>query len=370
MWFIDKLNVQQEYDFRLPIVGEHGVLRYDLATGEAISDSPKSLKLEGSYSSMITIRSNGSKISIQGNPSRFNRTENVFGFTSFDDCVAVYNSILLRLDLPVLTKATSFDYLQGEDGTRAKLVSDGAMFDHIDFTRNFSVGKGAERAFIKALSGHRIGKGQEPYLYPNGMTVDWYKGSDLHYKKVYCKSCDLIKHQKKRLKKADDDQFEYYRKLINWCNDLGLLREEHSFKQTFLRRKKLCFYGLTKESDFSEFLRDVEGVIKRFTVMNTQYESVSDQLLSNNVVKSQQAANATQCVYLKWLHGDDLNLGRSQYYEHRRRLLSLGVDISMPRDITKMPLSIRSNDLIDIKSVAIPDWYRLPLTAPRLSLVA
>lgn len=370
MWFIDKLNVQQSYDFQLPLVGEHGVLRYDLATGEPISDSPKSLKHEGSYSSSLTIRCNGSRISVTGNASRFNRSDNVFGFQTFDECIAVYNQVLFKFSLPELTKATWFDYLQSADGTKAQLVCDGAMIDHVDFTRNFAVGEGAELPFIRALSGHKIGKGQEPYLYPNGQTVDWYKGSEYLYKKVYCKSFDLRKHKRKRLKEATQQQIEYYEQLINWCDDIGMLREEHSFKQTFLRRKKLCFYGLTREEDFNQHMTDIENVTKRFTVMNTKYDMISDSLIEQQIVKSQQAANATQCVYLKWLHGDDLGLGKSQFYTHRSRLLSLGIDISMPHDVTRMPLQIRNNQLIDIQLVTPPDWYQMPSVKSHLSLVA
>ena len=370
MWFIDKLNVQQSYDFQLPVVGEHGVLRYDLATGEPISDSPKSKKIEGSYSSALIIRCNGSRISIVGNPSRFNRSDNVFGFQSFDECISVYNQVLSQFGLPELTRSTWFDYRQSADGTKANLICDGAMFDHIDWTRNFSVGQGAEIAFLRGLSGHKIGKGQEPYLYSNGMTVDWYKGSEYLYKKVYCKSFDLQKHKRKRLKEADDQQIEYYEQLIDWCDDIGMLREEHGFKQKFLRRHKLCFYGLTREEDFKRYLSDIENVIDRFTVMNTRYDMISEQLIEQQIVKSQQAANATQCVYLKWLHGDDLGLGKSQFYTHRNRLLGLGIDISVPHDVTRMPLQIRSNQLIDVQPVLPPNWYQMPSANFHLSLVA
>lgn len=370
MWFIDKLNVQQRYDFKLPVIGEHGVLRYDLATGETISDSPKSKLIEGSYSSAITIRCNGSCVAVTGNPSRFNRPENVFGFSTFKECIDVYNLILAKFDLPQLTKSTYYNYLQSPDGTKAQIACDGAMIDHIDFTRNFSVGCGAEHRFIKALSGHKISRGQEPYLYPNGKSVDWYKGSEYLYKKVYVKSADLINHKRKRLKGVSKEDVEYYEKLIDWCNEIGMLREEHSFKQTFLRRKKHCFYGLTKEKDFLPYLKDIENVIERFTVMNTQYETIADRLIEEKIVKSKQAANATQCVYLKWIHGDNLEIGKSQFYTHRKRLCSIGIDISMPHDITRMPIQIRKNDLVDVKAVTPPDWYQMPITKPHLTLVA
>ncbi len=239
------------------------------------------------------------------------------------------------------------------------MISDGAMIDHIDFTRNFSVGSGREFTFLRGLASQAIGKGKEPYLYANGATVDWYKGSTLQYKKVYQKSFDLIKHKSKRLKHSTEEEVVYYQRLIDWCNDVGLLREEHSFKAKFLRRKKLCFYGITRESDFVKYLNDIENAMMRLKVMKLDYETIADQLLDQKIVNSRQAANATQAVAHKWLHGAPIERNR-QYYIHRPRLLQIGIDISLPYDVSKMPPQVRSNSLIEVRSVEPPSWYCMP----------
>jgi len=309
-------------------------------------------------------------VAVRGNPSRFNRTDNLFGYTTFDQCIAVYNRLLLELGLPPFTKCRLLAHRQNKEQERArKAVSEGAFIDHVDFTRNFAVGAGAERAFIRGLASHKIGKGREPKLYPNGMTVDWGAGSEYTYRKVYRKAFDLTKHRGKRLKEASDAEVTYYDRLTAWCDEIGMLREEHSFKQKFLRRHELHFYGLVQESDFHRHLDDIEQAMQRLSVMNTRYDMISDKLMEQGIVKARQAANSTQCVYLKWLHGDDLGLGKSQFYEHRRRLLALGIDISLPNDMTRTPLTIRTNELIDVKAVTPPDWYRMP-GQPTLSLVA
>ena len=359
MWFIDKLNVHQEHQADLPLVGSEMVLRVDLQTGERVSEAPRSKQLEGSYSSKLEIRCNGDRVSVRGNPSRWHRSDNLFGFTRLSDCIAVYNRILQEHGLPPFTQATKFWYRQGEDGSRSQLVCDGALIDHIDFTRNFGVSRGKEQAFLRGLAGQAIGKGKEPYLYANGCTVDWYKGSTMLYKKVYVKAFDLIKHKAKRLKNCSEEEEGYYQRLIDWCNELGILREEHSFKAQWLRRKKLCFYGMTEESDFAEYLNDIENAMNRFEVMKLDYETIADQLLENEIVNSRQAANATQCFAFKWLHGIPIERNR-QYYVHRPRLLQLGIDISVPYDVTKMPPQVRSNALIDVRSVEPPSWYRMP----------
>ena len=66
MWFIDKLNMHQDHPAgTLPVVGSELVMRFDLATGERVSESPNFKKLEGSYSSMVTIRCNNTTVSEQ-----------------------------------------------------------------------------------------------------------------------------------------------------------------------------------------------------------------------------------------------------------------------------------------------------------------
>jgi len=59
------------------------------------------LKLEGSYSSSLTIKCDGYKVSVYGNPFTLASHRQPYGLTSFDDCIAVYNHILKGLGLPV-----------------------------------------------------------------------------------------------------------------------------------------------------------------------------------------------------------------------------------------------------------------------------
>ena len=172
MWFIDMLDVHQDHDKSLSVFGSELVVRLDLQTGEKLTESPKSSSLEGSYSSKLRVRCNGTRVSVQGNPSRWHRLDNLFGFQSISDCIAVYNHVLLGLGLPPFTLCANYFYRQSEDGTVAKLVSDGAMIDRIDFTRNLSVTPGRELDVLRSLSTFSISKSNRPFLYSNGCTVD------------------------------------------------------------------------------------------------------------------------------------------------------------------------------------------------------
>ena len=69
-WLIDKLVMHQEYpEGGLPVVGKHGILRLDIATGEKISDSVNSPQHEGSFNSSLQIRCTGYSVTVSGNLS-------------------------------------------------------------------------------------------------------------------------------------------------------------------------------------------------------------------------------------------------------------------------------------------------------------
>lgn len=369
-YFIDKLNVHQDHQRPLPLVGEHLVIRVDLATGETVSESPNFKIEEGSHSTKVTVRCNGSRVSVTGNPSRFNRLDNLFGLTTIDQCVGIFNHVLARYDLPPFTKCTQIQYRQGEEGSAIQLVTDGAIIDHIDWTRNLSVPPGTEEAFLRGLSSQSMGRGKTAFLYPNGQSCVWYTNSKWLHKKLYIKASDMLDRRIKNTRSATQEDKRYYNQLIEFCKKIGIVREEHSFKGPWLKRHNLHLYGRTDDSDFLPHLTDFDNIFQRLGAMtHVRYDTISDQLMTQNIVSSTQAANATQAYYFKWLHGQTIERN-SQYYVHKARLLALGIDISVPYDITRVPPTVRANQLIEINSVAAPDWYRQPIAKPHVRLVA
>ena len=366
MWFIDKLNVHQDHNFSLPIVGAEMCLKYDLQTGETVSESPTNLKEEGSYSTNLIIRCNGTRVSVQGNPSRFNRIDNLFGFTTFEQCVAVYNRVLADLGLPPFTKCTRYEMRQDirddADNRRAQLWTDGAVFDHLDWTRNHAVGKGNEYQFLRGISSQTMGRGRVGHLFPNGATCAWGYGSTYGMTKLYIKSVDLRDHFKSNTKNQSLEDITYYNSVINYCDDVGIVREEQSFKRPLLRRKNLSFYGLTKESDFAPLLDIVDVTMKRLEINAVHTCSIAQQLVNSGVCSSTKSANATQMAAMIWLAGDNVELAfsRSQYFKHKSNLKQIGIDISVPYDVCRLSPVIRRVEAITVKPVEIPTWYRRP----------
>ncbi len=362
MRFIDWLSVTQEHpEGGLPVVGKEMVTKYDLQTGQILRDSPNSKTLEGSYSTYLLVRCDGIRVSVEGNPSRWQRLDNLFGLQTFDECIRVYNLLLNELGLPPFTKCIKLGWEQSPEGKKVRRITDGAVITRVDFTRNLSVGKGNTLPFLRALSSQSIGKGKRPNLYPNGKTVDWGKGSTYWYQKVYEKAEDLKKSLAKLIKKElPKEEKSYLEKLILHCEREGIIREEKEFKSRFLKRKKLCYYGMTRESDFDMYLMDIEQMIERLEMSTSDYETIADQLLNRGIVKSRQAANATQSYHLAWLHGQSFTGSKSQFYVHRGRLLQLGIDLSIQHDISKAYPQIKRQREILVSTALPPSWYQMP----------
>lgn len=361
-YFVDKLSMHQEHQAVLPLVGSSLCIEEDLHTGEILSKNPKSLQLEGSYSSKIVIRCNGSRVSVSGNPSRYNRIDNLFGILSIDECINIFNQILSKHGLPPFTKCTRVNYAQSPDGTKATVITDGAVITAIDWTKNHSVGKGNVHQFLRGLSSQSIGRGKIGHLYSNGCTLNWGEGSEYKMTSIYDKENDLKRQRKKRLKGASDKDIKYYDDLILLCKNDGVAREEHKFKRLFLTKNNLRFYGLFKDEDFKPYLSGVDDVMNRCEVTGMKQTSIADQLLAKEIVKSRQAANATQVYASMWMDGSDIRsqLSRSNYYVHKSRLKQIGLDVSCPFDVTRMAPTISQQKLIEVSTLTAPSWYRQP----------
>ncbi len=368
-FFIDQLFMQQDHpDGGLPLVGTHVIERVDLETGEKLPPSVNQKLLEGSFSTKLTIRCNGNRVRVEGNPSRWQRMDNLFGLKTLDECVEIYNHVLAKFDLPPFTKNTRLFHRQTPDNKSSSLIGDGAEITLIDWTRNHTVGQGKEASFIRGMSSMQIGRGREPKLYPNGMTCNWGEGSEWIMDKLYCKAFELRKQLKKKKRKKDgisSEQLQYLDKLISYCEQQGVVREEHSLRQKLLKRYDLQFYGLVNEQDFHTHLNDIENAMKTLHATHDTHESIAHQLLEAGAVDTLRKANVTMGYCIQWQHGTDLRdvLNRRQFYEHKARLKQIGIDISRPFDVSRMCPTLKRSEVIEVKPLSIPGWYQLPVVA-------
>lgn len=243
----DWLTIEQDFGFEIPEkvlfrLFDFGMLGVHFGTGEVQKGFKTSkYRHKGSFCDEVSIRINGSVIKMEGNPSRWGKVENLLGFTSIDSCVACFNKILASLELPLFTRCTEIFHGQGKDGQKVHTFSNGAIIKRLDITTNKSVGKGNEKTFIKALSQmryrHSIGR-----LHTNCCTADWLseKGNaNLIYPSCYIKHEELKIHSFDKIKNKfgeNSPEFQYYKKVYDYCEENGVVRFEQKLKSRYLQR--------------------------------------------------------------------------------------------------------------------------------------
>lgn len=365
--FYDWLKVYQDFDYELPLISKRHSIEVDTDTGEFLTTRQPTRKHEGSFSTSINIRISGNRITVDGNPSRINRIENLFGFSTLDQCINCYNDILSSLGLPIFTKCTKTWYASGKDGEKVTSFSDGAVFQEIHITSNKCVGQNCEDDYLRGLSTlpyrHSI-----PRLHTNGKTCDWLskagKGGSLIYPSVYNKAFELNLHTLPKIKRrfgTESKEIQYLWNVINHCQFHGVVRFEQKLKSAHLRKYNLNHYGLFDESEFQTLHEEFLNLDKKLQVEAMNLETITAKLIRENICTNTKAANITTLYAIQWMHGTKFDFSKKQVQTHRARLRQIGIDIKLPCDLTKFSLvQVRDSRTIELKDLPVPTWYRKP----------
>lgn len=368
--FIDWLKVSQEFDFDLPVISDTAFKAIDTLTGEVLSTSYRPFKHEGSHSSTIKIQITGRKITIDGNPSRLNRHDNLWGFETIGQCIAVYNDLLAQYGLPAFTRCTRFEIRQGESGAKSsQLWADGCTIHRIDLTTNISVGQGNEVPYLRALASQRIGH-SIGRLYPNGRSVDWTttgnsKGARLQYRKAYDKAFEILDKHLPKVKRAFGEgsvEFKYAQDIYNYALETGIVRLEQELKSEYLSREKLCFWGLFDEGKYLTLHKEFLSVDERLKVTSMDQASITEQLILEKAVKTPRQAMTTAYYAYLWMHGQEAVVSERTFETHAARLNKIGINIRNIYDMkTFSTVFIREmREINPVKSIEPPSWYKRP----------
>lgn len=376
--FIDWLSVTQEFPFDLPVVSDVINQKIDAYTGEVLAINQPRLTHEGSYSSSITITVRGRCLTVEGNPSRINRTDNLWGYTAIGQCIAVYNDLLVKRGLPCFTKCCEVQLRDGASGAKpGDWVADGAVITMIHLTTNVGIGKGNQLDYLRGLSSVRYGR-LVAFLFPNGRSVSWTtqggdKGARLRYFKVYDKAFEIEQNLLPKMRREfgpGSAEVAYAEQLRDYCLEHGVVRFEQELKSEFLARQHLRYWGLFDERRFEEMHGEFLALDSRLKVTAMDLASISDQLLLEKVVDTPKAARTTASYALEWATGGKFDFNKRQVKEHAARLNQIGIDIRQPFDVTRNSLVFvrEAREVIKTFDLVTPNWYRRP--AGHLQLVA
>lgn len=368
--FIDWLSVSQEHTHDLPVVCDVFRQTIDAHTGELLATSQPRFQHEASYSTSVTISVQGRRVTVEGNPSRVGRIDNLFGHSTVDQCITVYNRLLEQYGLPPFTRCTTRYLRDGHSGARlGDWIADGAVITMIHLTSNVGVGKGNQLDYLRAVSGVRLGR-NAGFLYPNGRTVTWTtqaggKGARLQYRKAYDKAHDIAEKLIPAMRRQfgeDSRELVYACQLLDYCQSEGVIRFEQELKSEFLARENLRYWGLFDESRFQQLHGEFLALDSRLKVTAMDLASVSEQLMLERVVDTVRAANTTAMYAIQWAHGQRLDFTKRQVKEHAARLNRIGIDIRTPFDVSRNSLVFvrEAREVTPVKNLTPPSWYERP----------
>lgn len=367
--FIDWLSCYQDYDFDLPVIAADGYAYIDFVTGDVKQARQNRVKHEGSFSTSIQIQVKGRRVYVSGNPSRYNRLDNLFGFSTIEQCLAVYNGILSGFGLPLFTPCTFQGFRETvtcDGNSRLIPWANGTVITEVHCTTNVSVGAGCTDAYLKAIAMLPY-RNSVPRLHTNGKTTDWLSkqgnARDL-YAKVYDKANELRLHTLPLIKKRygeRSDEYQYLLALADYCDQTGTVRFEQKFRSSFLRKNNLQFWGLSDYTDLKQLHEQFLAIDEKLKVSAMNLQTLTETLILEGICSNTKAANSTALYAINWMNGQKFDLEKSQVQTHRARLRKLGIDIAKPCNLTVFsPVIVKEVIEIEKRVLTPPSFYRHP----------
>ena len=380
MIHVDWLSIYQEFQGgNYPLLASELRTSVCVLTGELLKESTVGYKHLGSFDSCLLIKFDKGVLSVSGNPSHWNKSDNLFGCPSVQDAVLIYNEVLESLGYPTFYDCEDTYLTSSPYAAQNGYIRSGLHITRVDLTENYASPIGCHE-MLKYLSTNAY-RGEAGFLYPNGRTVEWLgtrsgdsKAASKHlYFKYYDKAFDielklnkLFKMRSKVLSVNEennatlllDDQINYLTYLLKYCQFYNVIRFELELKS-----KKITELGLNKLGRWSReiMLKLVDQYtphLKQTTQFNKKIDLYS-QLLELDIPERKAALYSS--IGQLWLNGHDVNFNRNPsvkkntYYRSRAALLALGFDIASPLNIVNFPVQVCT---VQMQKLERPSFYR------------
>lgn len=297
-------------DGRFPHVWSGVTVRSD-RDGVAIWEKYDGVWCEGSHESRAFLRCDGTSLVLSFNPSRWNRTDNVFG-CSWPEAMSVANALLVSRGFPAWDSGAYF----------------GAVLTRVDVTVNAFAGSwGEASAYLRFL---RHGTLPRSRTSTRGSSVYFKQGDGYRSLKVYDKGAELSAHGSLSLDVA------------RWATDVGLVRVESTLGRDFLR---------------AQGLREVSRVSHDKLVKVAKLHTEALPKVCNEADVSGLTALELGALRM-WQAGDLVRscLSRAQFFRLKKSIRAkTGFDIG-----AEAPLKFSPRQRVVLREAEPPDWYLMP----------
>lgn len=336
---------------------------------EVIGEQYRHAWIQGSHSTAVRVKSQAGLVSLAGNPGRWSRPDNVFNL-DLAGTVQASNRILATQGLPGFEFGepigdTSTEYRLNPEGLVLATGGDGSPVDYvtvqddgtyrsaarvwtIHVTRNLVTGSNADAlALISWLDTQSIARVKKSRL--GATTVVW---GSLKYCQVeaYLKAQEMMAHCKGELEREQMRQNPVYQ----WALENGVVRIEVKAAKDYLRDKGLTYLGAWTMSNVIQLFDERTEILNRVKVDIEEFDPA-------------HLPKKVACTAAAWLQGVDVTrlMSRATFFRHASVLRKYGIDIAEKRDVSVMPVRIKT---INTEVASVPDWYNLH--ASPLQLVA
>ncbi len=345
-------NLPAGSDLSLPYVDSGFVVKYarDLETMKFEDDeewvSHSRVHHEGSFSSGLMLRCDGSRVEFSGNVGRFDRPDNLFNL-GFDETLAKANEFLSHYGLP---KFHSGDYHENmrpsEYDFKHGLMEEwtGATVSMLHLTKNYITGSaGNAQAAIDWLATQS--KSHVKRSRSGESTIAWGKKGGRVYLKCYIKANEMLDHAKAHGRTREEVLND---PVYQFCLKNGVIRFELEAGRLLLRDSSLRFIGdITMPKLNALFDEHVDPILGRVREDITRIDF--DTL---------DIGAGPKMAALAYLRGEDVrsHLTTRTFYRYAKVLRDYGIDISEPLENTQKFTTVIK--VIDIQPIAhAPNWY-------------
>jgi hypothetical protein len=325
----------------------------------ALGDRLYTAWIQGSHDSKLQMASDGTTLSLKGNPGRFGRRDNLFNL-DFEQTIAAANRIAAAQGFPadsfVAGRISPYTVSQLQKMNLAEdevpeqpyevekdgVITSGARVWSVHMTQNYRTGSPENaKAVIDWANTQTMARVKKARL--GSTTLIW--GSISYCQtELYDKAEEMLAHAKgpkERERVLLSEAYQYAKKE-------GIIRLEVKCAKDFLKHRKLTYLGNWSMGTVTQIFKEKAEILDRCKAVKCKED---EDILAH-------LPSSTRVHAAAWLAGVDVaaHMSRRTFFRHAKVLREYGIDIAEKRNVAVIQPKMRE---IEITPVSVPDWYSL-----------